>query len=156
MTETLIIIVAAIGVVYWTVWEAQKYFTSGQDEDEELAYTQKRFLRRLAVSLDLLVILAMLKFRTFVEGLAPSFILAYYAACLALVMLLFLLALADLTETSRQLRTVRKNLVESSLAELNKELELAAQRESEQKNLPDRKEPRPEGSDSSAPEEKKK
>lgn len=134
MTETLIIIIAAIGVVYWTVWEAQKYFTSGQDEDDEMAYTQKRFLRRVAVSLILLVILAMLKFRTFVEGLDPTFILAYYAACLALAFLLILLALADLAETSRQLRAVRKNLVDSSLAELSRELELAAQREKEQKS----------------------
>lgn len=135
MTETLIIIVAAIGIVYWTVWEAQKYFTSGQDEDDELVYTQKRFLRRLAVSLVLLVILAMLKFRQVMEAFAPKFILAYYAACLALTFLLFLLALADLAETSRQLREVRKNLMEDSLAALSKDLALAAQEQDEQETI---------------------
>ena len=132
-TELLIVIVATMAIVYWTVCEAQKYFTSGQSDDDELAYTQKRFLRRLTVSLTLLVIMAMLKLRHLTESFPTSLMLAYYAGCLALVLLLFLLALADLAESTRQLREARQSLLETSLAALNKDLAKASSEQEKQK-----------------------
>ena len=126
MYETIVILLLAIGILYWSAREFQKYLTSPTNENEELMpYTQARLRRRLSVSIILLIILAMIGFRDFVESIAPyrSLLLAYYGFCLVLALLLFFFALAELAETTRQLQKARKNLVETSLHQLTGELQ---------------------------------
>lgn len=89
-----------------------------------LPYSSARFNRRMGVSIILLLIIAMMSFRHYVEAIIPyrSMMIAYYGLCLMLVVFMALLALGDVAETGRQFSEARKQLVERSMSDLVREV----------------------------------
>jgi CHASE3 domain sensor protein len=138
----ILLLTVMVGVVYWMMHEYGRYVRSSSEREDQLPYTPQRLRRRMTTSIILLMILGILLFREQAELLfdSPWWMLLYYSTALVGAMTLFLLMVADLLETTRQLRQAHREMSQHTAEDLTRELErhLDADKE-DQKQVDDSK-----------------